>query len=439
MSPAHRPAHYHSTNGQYGPRDAPGQGARTSPFPSPPIVQSAPFVCPQPTVRPPARLGIVPVAVLLDVAAALAGLAAVLGAVYLAAVWYAVGRFARRAPGRPPSRPPVTILKPLHGEDPELYDNLASFCRQAYPTVQVVFGVRDPGDPAAAVARRLIGDLPGADLRLVVAPAVHGTNLKISNLINMMEHARHPVLVVADSDMRVLPDYLDQVVAELARPGVGLATCLYVGRPAGNLWSRLGAQFINHSFLPAVLVGALLRPWPGCFGATVALHRETLRQIGGFARFRDQLADDYRLGAAIVEAGFAVALGRTLVEDVLVEPDAGTLLRHELRWARTIRAIAPLDYAGSAITYPVPFAALAALLSGLATPGVAVFLGILAWRLIVVRRIDKAFALARLPLWLVPVRDVLSLGLLIVSFCGKKVAWRGRRYRLASDGSLISE
>jgi ceramide glucosyltransferase len=333
----------------------------------------------------------------------------------------------------------VTILKPLHGDDPDLYANLASFCRQAYPTVQVVFGVRDAADSAVAVVRRLIADLPDADLELVIDPRIYGANLKISNLINMMRVARHPVLVVADSDMRVTPDYLDQLVASLGRPGVGLVTCLYVGRPVHNLWSSLGAQFINHGFLPSVLVGACLRPWPGCFGATMALHRETLRQIGGFARFRDQLADDYRLGGAVIEAGFAVALSRCLVEDVLFEPDLRALLGHELRWARTIRSIAPLDYAASVITYPVAFGLLAALLSGLSATGLGVLAVVLAWRLIVVRRIDKAFALVRQPLWLVPVRDVLSFGLVIASFCGKTVRWRGQDFRVARDGSLTSD
>jgi ceramide glucosyltransferase len=191
--------------------------------------------------------------------------------------------------------------------------------------------------------------------------------------------------------------------------------------------------------LPSVLVGSLVRPWPGCFGATIALHRETLRQIGEFERFRDLLADDYRLGAAVAEAGFRVVLSRYLVEDVLVEPDAATLLRHELRWARTIRSLAPLDYAGAAVTHPVALGLLAALLSGLSGPGLAVFLGVLAWRLIVVRMIDIAFALPRQALWLVPVRDLLSFGLFIASFCGKKVVWRGEEFRLAADGRLISD
>jgi ceramide glucosyltransferase len=375
-------------------------------------------------------------------AAVLAGAAALAGGLYLLAVCHAVRRFARRVPARPAGslqRPAVTILKPLHGEDPELYENLRSFCEQTYPTMQVVFGLRDPADPAAAIVRRLIADLPGADLALVVDPQIHGTNLKISNLINMMAVARHPVLVIADSDMRVTPDYLDQLVGALAAPGVGLVTCLYAGRPLGGLWSRLGALFINHGFLPSVLVGELVRPWPGCFGATMALHRETLRQIGGFARFGDQLADDYRLGAAVVEAGFRVVLARYLVEDVLVEPGLRALLRHELRWARTIRSIAPLDYAGTAVTYPVPFALLCALLSGLAIPGLALLAAILAWRLIVVRMIDKEVALPHLPLWLVPVRDVLSFGLLIASFCGETVEWRGQAFRLTEDGNLTSD
>jgi len=383
------------------------------------------------------------VTLILNAGAWLAGLATGLGALYLLAAWHAVRRFAGGQSAQPPvdpgRRPAVTILKPLHGEDPELYENLRSFCIQAYPAVQIVFGVRDAADPAAAVARRLIADLPAADLALVVDPRVHGTNLKISNLINMMAVARHPILVIADSDMRVTPSYLDALVGGLAAPGVGLVTCLYAGHPAAGLWSRLGALFINHGFLPSVLVGSLVRPWPGCFGATLALHRETLRQIGGFARFRDQLADDYRLGAAIVEAGFRVALSRYVVEDVLVEPDARTLLRHELRWARTIRSIAPLDFAASVITYPLAFGLLCAVLSLLSAPGLAVLLGILGWRLIVVRMIDKALALPRQPLWLVPARDVLSFGLLIASFCGKTVEWRGHAFRLTQDGSLTSD
>jgi ceramide glucosyltransferase len=240
--------------------------------------------------------------------------------------------------------------------------------------------------------------------------------------------------------MRVQPDYLDQVVGTLTQPGIGLATCLYRATPAADPWSRLGAQFINHAFLPAVLVGAWIRPWPGCFGATMALHRETLRQIGGFPRFRDQLADDYGLGAAVRAAGYEVALAPYLVEDVLQEPDLGALLRHELRWARTIRSIAPLDYAASVVTYPLAFGLLAAFLSGFSAAGMAVFLAILGWRLIAVRMIDKSLAPARPPRWselaLVPVRDLLSFGLLIASFCGKTVAWRGQEYHLASDGSL---
>lgn len=374
------------------------------------------------------------------VIAAVAAGAAAVGAFYLLVSAFAVQRFARRAPTRPASRPPVTILKPLHGEDPGLYDNLYSFCVQAYPAVQVVFGVRDSLDPAIAVVQRLMAALPAADLALVVDSAVHGTNLKISNLINMMALARHPILVIADSDMRVAPDYLDQVVGDLLAPGVGLVTCLYAGQPAGhNLSTRLGAGFINHGFLPAVLVGQLTRAWPGCFGATMALHRETLRQIGGFARFRSQLADDYGLGAAVVEAGFRVALSRYIVEDILVEPDFATLLRHELRWARTIRSITPLDYAASVITYPVAFGLLSALFSGLSWPAIAVLLIVLGLRLIVVRMIDKSFALARQPLWLVPLRDALSFGLLIASFCGKTVQWRGQAFSLASDGSLSSD
>ena len=209
-----------------------------------------------------------------------------------------------RRPRRLANCPAVTILKPLHGLEPNLYANLAGFCAQDYPSpVQIVFGVDDPADPAIAVVRKLIADFPDRDLTLVINARRHGENRKVSNLINMARQALHEVLVVSDSDIVVAPDYLDHIVAALAQPGVGLVTCLYRGAAAAGIWSRLSAAAIDYHFLPNVLVGLKLGLAAPCFGSTIALRRKTLAEIGGFEAVADQLADDYALGALVRRAG----------------------------------------------------------------------------------------------------------------------------------------
>jgi ceramide glucosyltransferase len=182
----------------------------------------------------------------------LAGSAA--GCLYLLYAGWVTRRFAARALRRTGQLLPASILKPLCGEDPDLYENLASFCRQDYPAFQLVFGVQDPADPAIAVVRRLMAEFPGRDLALVVERGHDGGNLKVANLQNMLPAARHELIVIADSDMRVAPDYLAAVTAPLLDPATGLVTCLYRGVPAAGRWSRLGASHINHGFLPQALV-----------------------------------------------------------------------------------------------------------------------------------------------------------------------------------------
>jgi ceramide glucosyltransferase len=369
--------------------------------------------------------------------AALLALAVLAGSLYLVAAGLAVRRFAAEPQRRPTSHPPVSILKPLRGDDPELYENLRSFCRQDYPAHQVIFGVSDPADPAAAVARRLMADLADADLALVVDDRRHGSNYKISNLYNMLAAAKHPVILLADSDMRVGPDYLRAVMGELGREGVGLVTCLYAGRPLGGLWSALGAMFINQGFLPSVLLARWIGAKDGCYGATMALRRDTLERVGGFLAFSDHLADDHALGEAVRGLGLRVALARYVVEDRLREPDLRQLFAHELRWGRTIRAIEPVGFALSAVTHAVALSLLALPFAPawpwlLALPPVAV--GCRVW---MIRQIDRALALEATPLALILLRDPLSFVVLVASFCGRSVTWRGDRFRVSRTGRLM--
>ena len=361
------------------------------------------------------------------------------GSAALAVSAWAVRRFRALPLPVPSRRPPVTILKPLCGAEAELADNLRSFIRQDYPSFQIVFGVQNPADPAIAVVERLVAENPGADIALVVDATRHGTNLKVGNLLNTLRSARHDLLIIADSDIRVPPGYLDAVAAELEKPGAGLVTCLYTGRGAEGLWARLGVAFINHGFLPSVLLGRLTGRRDGCFGATMALSRATLDRLGGLERFRDHLADDYALGAAVRELGRPLTLSPCVVATTVTERNARDLIAHELRWMRTVRAIEPSGHAGSIVTFPVFWSLIAlpaSLAAGLPWLGAAAVLLALGVRFAAGRVIDGALAQPATPLWLLAARDLLSAGLLLASFCGSTVRWRDARYRVDSEGRL---
>jgi ceramide glucosyltransferase len=359
--------------------------------------------------------------------------------VYLAGAVVSAAAFARRRPPPPRSPGSVSVLKPLHGIEPGLHENLRSFVDQDYPAVQIVFGVRSATDAAIPVARAVMAERPDADIVLVVDPAGRGSNLKVANLENMLPSARHDILVVADADMRVERRYLATVTAPLSDPAVGLVTCLYKGRSAGGLWSQLGAMQINYGFLPSALTGAALRVGDGCFGATIALRRETLARIGGFAPLRDELADDHRIGAAVRACGGKVVLSPYLVENVAAEPSFGALWRHELRWARTVRAMVPIGFAGSIVTHAVPVAALLAIFNGLDPTACGLFLVTLGLRWGVAAALARILGLPTRRLWALPLRDVLSFSVFVGSFCGRSVSWRDQSFRVDATGRISAD
>jgi ceramide glucosyltransferase len=368
---------------------------------------------------------------------------AILGCVYQLIAAYAVIRLATRTRPRAVDRPPVTLLKPLCGDEAGLFENLSSFCRIDYPMVQLLFGVRQADDPAIAVVKRLQAAFPAADMTLVVDPVLHGANYKVSNLINMIGAAKHDCLVLSDSDMVVRPDYLDAVVGALQRPNVGLATCLYIGRPMRNLWSALGAAGINFGFLPSAAVSKQLGGKTGCYGATLALSRATLDAVGGFAALRDQLADDYALGARVRASGRDVVVAPYFVDTVVDEPDFRALIQHELRWARTIRNTEALGFAASFITYPVPLALLAVLFGltvGRPWPMLAAILALACVsRLALVAGMVRVLHAPKPSFWLLVPRDVLSLVILVLAFFGRAVRWRDSAFRIDRAGALSAE
>ncbi len=334
--------------------------------------------------------------------------------------------------------PSVTILKPLHGSEPNLHRNLASFLAQDYAgEVEVIFGVGDGADPAALVVEQLQAEAPDRDLTLVVDGRRRGSNGKVSNLINMAERARHDVIVLADSDMLVEPDYLRRLVAEIGRPGVGLVTCLYRGMAMPSLWSRMATQWIDYQFLPSVLVGMALGMAKPCFGSTIALRRDTLDAIGGFTSFKDDLADDYAMGAAVRALGLDVAVPSTLVLGHLcAASSASDLARQELRWAKTIRSIDPIGFVGSIVTQPIPLATLALPFADFSPAAFAVLAFAVASRLLLQSLVAAFIGERPSGLILGPVRDYATFLIFVVSLWPGPIDWRGHRFALQSNGTL---
>ncbi|MBU6497797.1 MAG: bacteriohopanetetrol glucosamine biosynthesis glycosyltransferase HpnI [Rhodospirillales bacterium] len=369
------------------------------------------------------------------VLAVLTGIGLAQAGIGAALVW----RFVARRPDRPRggegvARPPLAILKPLHGDEPLLEEALASLCAQDYPSFQIVFGVQRPDDPALAVVARLRARFPARDIALVIDTATHGANRKIGNLINMLPSARHERLVIADSDVHAPPGYLDRIAAGLAAPGVGLVTLPYAGCAASaTLAGRLGASGISHVFLPGALTARALGR-QDCLGATMALSRATLARIGGLEALADHLADDHLLGLLVARLGLSVALGEALPTTTVAETGFAALLRHELRWARTIRALEPAAFALSVLQYPLAWAALAVAAGGVAPWSLGLFLAAWALRAAAAGAVDAAIRAARAEtglasaasLWLLPLRDLISVGVLLAAFAGSRVEWRGQ-------------
>ncbi|GJE52226.1 hypothetical protein GOFOIKOB_5294 [Methylobacterium tardum] len=366
------------------------------------------------------------------------------GCLYSLAAAFCASRYAAQAvpqlaPGAP--RPSVTVLKPLCGLEPYLYENLETVLRQDYAgPVQVIFGVQKTNDPAIGVVDRLRQAYPAARIDLVIDGRQHGSNRKVSNLINMAERIAHDVVVLADSDMLVRPDYLERLVAELSQDGVSGVTCLYHGVPAyRGLYDQLSTLAIDTHFLPNVVMGLSLGLAKPCFGSTIAFTRASLDAVGGFRSFRDDLADDYAIGAALRGLGGRVVIPSFSIGHTSVDTDLSGLWQHELRWNRTIRNVDPAGYAGSIVTHAFPLALLGAVLPGAGTGALWVAAAALASRILLCRQVERAFGLAPHPYGLLPIRDILSFLNFAWAFMSGAVTWKGHDYHVVADGTLIPD
>jgi ceramide glucosyltransferase len=362
-------------------------------------------------------------------------------AYYLLCVWAAIrflqdaGRKARATP----SLPPVSILKPLKGTDPHMYECFRSHCLQEYPEYEIIFGISDPDDPAVESVERLQAEFPERAIQLLVCRRTLGTNSKVSKLAQMLSAAKYDHLIVNDSDILVTSSYIQRAVAPLTDPKVGLVTCLYRGVAAHTLGSRLESVGISTDFSGGVLAARQVEGGVKFgLGSTLAFRRRELEAIGGFEALVDYLADDYELGARIAAMGLRVELADFAVDTFLPPYTLRGFWDHQLRWARSVRGSRRWGYFGLVLTFGVPWAALTLLLArGAAWAWLLLAAGLGARWLMAVLVGRKVLGDRHvIPfLWLVPVRDVVALLVWIAGYAGHKIHWRGDYFYL-KDGKL---
>ena len=332
---------------------------------------------------------------------------------------------------------PISILKPLSGKDPELYENIQSFCEQNYPEYEVLLGVTDPNDDALNVAEKLQRQ---SAVKIVVNERSLGTNRKVSNLNGLAEAARYPLLAVSDSDMRVDGSYLKHIAGEyFSGENTGLVTSLYKISDPASAGAAFESLTIGLDLIPSVLVARRLEGVTFGLGASMLFSREALNAIGGFESIADYLADDYQIGNRLWQKGYKIILSRYVLEDRAGAMSIAGHLKHQIRWARTYRACRPKGFMGYGITYVFPISCLLFIQQGptiLSLTALFAAFGLrLCLALVICKKVIRSKKWLR---WLIllPVKDILGFGIWTWSFLGSAVAWRGSRYLILKGGKI---
>jgi len=331
------------------------------------------------------------------------------------------------------SAAPISVLKPVRGLDPNAYENFASFCRQDYPEFEILFAVSDAADPAVPIVQKLIAEFPGRPIRVIAVEDSLGPNRKVSNLCRLVREARHDLLVITDSDVRVEPAYLRSIAAMFRDPKVGGVTALYRGIDNLQFVAAMDCVGSSAAFCGAALVARELEGVKFMMGSTMATTKRYLAEIGGFEEMVDLHSDDYELGRRIAARGYHIELLPEPVWMAFPSQTLGAYLRHELRWAIGIRNIRPGGHFGMLFTHGLPWAIAAACVApsmGIA----AMYLGAyfvsrfaMAWTVGVWGLRDP---ILRRRFWLLPVRDLLSFFVWLASFGINQIQWRGAAFTL---------
>ena len=341
-------------------------------------------------------------------------------------------------------QPPISILKPIYGLDPEMYINLKSFCLQNYPKYQIIFGLQDVNDEALPIVKKIIKELNNVDISFIINTERHGTNHKVSNLINMCPSIKYEFMLIADSDMHVNENYLSQVIKPFDDPNTGAITCLYFGSATKKITSMLNTMFINNWFLPSVLISKMIKPIEYCLGATMIVRRSILHKIGGFEALSNHLADDYMLGKLISNIGYKIHLSNCIVKNVVEESSFKNLILHELRWARTLRRVEPYGYALTFLTDSLILSIFAGTSLYVIGNSFVLFLFpifiTLIIRVYMYSKTNEVTDSGRVgKIWLIPLRDTLTFFIRILSYAGNSVEWRKNKFAVDHLGLMHDE
>ena len=337
--------------------------------------------------------------------------------------------------------PPVTILKPIYGLDPDMLECLRSFCQQDYPHYQVIFGLQDKNDPAIPIVKKVVKEFCDYDISFIINTELHGTNHKVSNLINMNPSIKYEYILIADSDMRVSKKYLSRVMGPFSDKNVGVITCLYNGRSKGRITSKLNAMFINTWFFPSVLISRILQPMKYCLGATMIVKRSILNKIGGFESLSNHLADDYILGKLISNLGYKIYLSDYIIENIVEETSFKDLILHELRWARTLRRVEPIGYSLTFLTDSLVLgiilgAVMFTVTGSLILLVLPAFLAFLLRIILLISSNEITKSENFTEVLLIPLRDILSFFIRIISYAGNSVKWRNNIFSVDHLGLM---
>ncbi len=339
--------------------------------------------------------------------------------------------------------PPISVLKPVHGMEPRLEENLESFFQQQYPVYELIFCARYADDPALQLVERLSAKYPATKVKILTCGEPKWTNAKVYSLSKMVEIAEHEVIVISDSDVHVTGNYLGKVVAPLEDEKVGLVTCVYRGMPAGGFWSRLEALGMSVEMTSGVLVAEMLEGMKFALGPTMVTRKKCVEAVGGFGAFADYCADDYLLGNLVAAAGHKVVLSDYAVDHIVLHRSALDSLKHQVRWMRSTRFSRPKGHLGTVFTFAMPFGLLgllAGLFSGHVLLGVLMFASAFANR--AVQSIIAGYGIVKdrcslTDAWLYPLRDLLGFFLWCGSYASANINWRNEVYRLEEGGRML--
>ena len=336
--------------------------------------------------------------------------------------------------------PPVTIIKPLCGLDWETYKNLASFCLQDYPEYQIVFSMRSPDDPCLEIVQKIKDDFPKLDLAVIISDVFVGSNLKVCNLANALVVAKHSILILADSDIRVKPEYLKKIIQPLQKPEIGLVTCPYNSIVKGKI-AIFEALGIATQFNPKILVARKLEGVSFALGSTIVIRRSVLEEIGGFKAIADSLSDDFQLGNLCHNLGYEVFLSPYIVDHVVAHVKLYDLFNRQIRWARGVKVERFWGYLGLILTQGTISSLCFLLLSDFSFYGWLVFLITWSLRLLMAYIVGGVLFKDQITkkyfIW-VFVRDIFDFIIWLMGFLGNTIEWRGQKFKLIDNGKLIS-